>query len=456
MRKLIEFQILDQNAEKQNFDLSILMNNAGTKVANHIIDNYNNTKIVTIVCGNGNNGGDGYVIANILIENGFQVNVLNSGLPKSSAANRALSNLQCDIIPLEDLGKFKDSSDILLDCLLGSGIKGEIRSPLDEYISLMNGFSLIISVDVPSGFGTKNSIIPDKTLTFHDFKTNMKSKNSGEIILLDINFPAEIDSMTGPGELLLYPDWNTSNRKGENGKVAIVGGGPFSGAPSLAALGSYRSGSDLVHVFVPENSYEAVSKFIPELIVHKLNGEQINPHNIEDLFNYDFDSVVIGPGMGKDSKSFAAVQILIDNYDNVVIDADAINLYNFSSKNIVLTPHKGEIERLEIRPTKDAMNQFALENNITLVLKGETDFITNGEYFKHNKTGHPRMAVGGTGDVLAGFLGTLLAKGLSGYEAGRLACYSLGLAGERSYDEIGSGFLPTDLAVSLSKVLKKS
>lgn len=456
MRKLLEFQILDENADKLGFDLSTLMKNAGRKVANYITDNYSNNKKITIVCGHGNNGGDGYVVANILIEKGFQVSVLSSGLSKSSIANKALSDLRCDIFPLEYLEKFTESSDILLDCLLGSGIKGEIRPPLDEYIRLMNKFPLIISVDVPSGFGAKDHITPQITLTFHDFKINMNSSNSGEIILLDIGFPAEIDCVTGPGEFLLFPDWNTSNRKGQNGKVAILGGGVFSGAPSLAALGSYRSGSDLVHVFIPESSYDAVSKFIPELIVHKLDGELVSSDNIEDLFNYGFDSVVVGPGMGKDPKSFEAVQRIIDNFDNVVIDADAIRLYDFSSNNIVLTPHMGEIERLGIYPTQEAMIQFASENSITLVLKGETDFITNGEYFKYNKTGHPRMAVGGTGDVLAGFLGTLLAKGLSGYEAGRLACYSFGLAGEISYDEIGSGFLPTDLAVTLSKLLKKS
>ena len=154
---------------------------------------------------------------------------------------------------------------------------------------------------------------------------------------MDIGFPAEIDCVTGPGEFLLFPEWNTSNRKGQNGKVAILGGGVFSGAPSLAALGSYRSGSDLVHVFIPESSYGAVSKFIPELIVHKLDGELVSSDNIEDLFNYGFDSVVVGPGMGKDPKSFEAVQRIIDNFDNVVIDADAIKLYDFSDDKCILS-----------------------------------------------------------------------------------------------------------------------
>mgnify|MGYP001600656597 FL=1 len=119
-----------------------------------------------------------------------------------------------------------------------------------------------------------------------------------------------------------------------------------------------------------------------------------------------------------------------------------------------MTPHKGEIERLGISSKDQEIINFAAKNNITIVLKGETDYITDGIYFKQNKTGHPRMAVGGTGDILAGFLGTLLAKGLTAYESGRLASYSLGLAGEMAYNEIGPGFLPTDLGLFLSKVLK--
>jgi hydroxyethylthiazole kinase-like uncharacterized protein yjeF len=454
MRKLIEFQVLDKNAEEYDVDLVSLMDRAGQEVSNHIIDNYKNNMVVTIVCGIGNNGGDGYVVADLLIKKGFEVNILSSGLSKSKIASNAYSRLNCEVFSLDQLNNFRNNSDILVDCLLGSGIKGEVRSPLDEYITIMNKFSRIISIDVPSGIGTTCSIVPDTTITFHDYKTIMNNSNSGEIILIDIGFPKEVDNLTGPGELLLFPKLDGKKHKGQNGKVAIVGGGAFSGAPYLAGLGSYRSGSDLVHVFVPEISYDAVSTFIPELIVHKLEGNIIDSENIKTFFENKFDSIVIGPGMGKDSKSLEAVQLLINNCDNLVIDADGINLYDFNSKNIIITPHRGEIGRLGIIPTEKSMNQFAAQNNITIILKGETDFITDGMYFKQNKTGHPRMAVGGTGDVLAGLLGTLLAKGLTPYESGRLASYSLGIAGEMAYDEIGPGFLPTDLALHLSNVLK--
>ena len=137
--------------------------------------------------------------------------------------------------------------------------------------------------------------------------------------------------------------------------------------------------------------------------------------------------------MGKHEDSYEAVQFLIDNFDNIVIDADAINLYNFGNCNLLLTPHLGELSRLNIKNSRDNLMSFAKSNNLSLLLKGEKDYITNGDYFKINTTGHPRMAVGGTGDLLSGLCGGLIAKGLSPFEAGRLAAYSFGKAGELCY-----------------------
>ena len=229
MRKLIEFQILDKNAEEYDVDLALLMNEAGFSVAKHIINNYDVDKIITIVCGSGNNGGDGFVAANILIERGFKVNLLISASPKSKISKKAYSSLQCEVCHLDNLSDFKEDTDILLDCLLGSGLKGEVRPPLDQYIVSMNEFSKIISVDVPSGIGTSCSIVPDSTVTFHDHKSILNESNSGEIILVDIGFPKIVDNLTGPGELLLFPNLDGRKHKGQNGKVAIVGGGAFSG-----------------------------------------------------------------------------------------------------------------------------------------------------------------------------------------------------------------------------------
>jgi len=456
MRKLVEFQILDINSEHYGLDFFDLMTNAGTQVAKHIIKNIETSTPLIFFCGHGNNGGDGFVAARILKDEGFDVVVYLVKEPKTITSKMALDNYDGNIKKVIKIKEISNQSSLIVDCLLGSGIAGEPRAPYKELINEINQFENIISVDVPSGFGTNISVKPSQTVTFHEKKRGMNKDNCGDIFVVDVGFSSEIDEMTGPGELLLYPDFDKNKHKGQNGKVAIIGGGAYSGAPALAGIGAYRSGVDLVHIFVPENSYEQVSSFAPELIVHKLEGNRINKDVLELIRKVGFDSIVVGPGMGKQGVSIEAVQGLIDNFQNIVIDADAIIPYDFRGGNILLTPHKGELSRLEVEPEKKSLMNFSKSNNLTILFKGKEDFITDGDYFKTNMTGHPRMSVGGTGDLLAGFCGGLMAKGLSAFEAARLGAYSIGKAGELCYEEYGGGFLPTDLATCVSKIIRKN
>ena len=455
MRKLVEFQVLDKNVEHYGVSISELMQNAGNEISKYVIENYSSEDIITIICGKGNNGGDGFVCASNLIDAGFNVNIFITESPSSKISIPYYKNLEDKVTDISFLSNFKEETELLVDCLLGSGIVGSPRSPYDEYIDVINSFENILSVDVPSGFLSECSVRPRSTITFHDLKDGMNEDNCGEIILRGVGIPEEIEQKTGPGELLLYPRWNPKKHKGQNGKVAIIGGGPFKGAPALAGLGSYRGGADLVHVFVPESSYQSVSGFIPELIVHSCPGDIIDRNSVEQIksMNIDFDSYVIGPGIGKNSLTKEAIQLMIDAFENIVLDADAIEDYNFSG-NILVTPHAGEIGRLVSDKSDTGLKSFSKKNSLTILMKGKEDMITDGKEIKYNFTGHARMAVGGTGDVLAGFCGALLAKGLTPFESGRLAAYSIGLAGESAYQEFGSGFLPTDLALSLSKILE--
>ena len=458
MRKLVEFQILDQNALHYGVNLSELMDNAGSGIADYICRNYGTDTRIVFVCGGGNNGGDGYVASSILLGKGFDVTIFQSSAPISVIAKKKFLELELVTKNISELEKNKDKTDLLVDCLLGSGIKGEPRSPFDKYIEVMNSFENIISVDVPSGIGSRYVIAPTVTITFHDHKMEMNEENSGTIILHDVGFPEDIDQKTGPGELLLYPEFVSKKHKGQNGKIAIIGGGPYSGAPALAALGAYRAGIDLVHVFVPTSSYEHVSSFIPELIVHELPGEIVTEEHLEFILEKasEFDAIVVGPGIGKHEETKNAIVELVGNCNNIVLDADAILDFDFKHPNVLLTPHQGELKRLTPSSRPGDLLEYASEKGITLLVKGEVDIITNGNLIKKNSSGHPRMAVGGTGDVLAGVCGALMGKGLTPFESARLAAYSLGIAGEICYEVIGSGFLPTDLALSLSKVLRKS
>ena len=222
MRKLVEFQILDKNAEHYGVSISELMQNAGNEISKYIMENYSSDDVITIVCGKGNNGGDGFVCALNLIDTGFKVNILIAEPPSSEISFPYYKKLEDKVTEISFLSKFKDETGLLVDCLLGSGITGNPRSPYDEYIEEMNNFENILSVDVPSGFLSQSSVEPRNTITFHDLKEGMNEENCGEIVIRDVGIPKEIELKTGPGELLLYPKWNPKKHKGQNGKVCLL------------------------------------------------------------------------------------------------------------------------------------------------------------------------------------------------------------------------------------------
>ncbi|MFL2943874.1 MAG: NAD(P)H-hydrate dehydratase [Candidatus Poseidoniales archaeon] len=455
MRHIKEFQILDINAVDNGLDIYHLMNNAGNSLAEHILDQFSDCTSFIFVCGKGNNAGDGYVAASKLHANNIDVIVINVEGEVKPIPQKALEQYKGRIESVNFLNTLSNGNTLLIDCLLGSGIKGEPKESYGEIIDKINNFKNILSVDVPSGFLKNKTVVPTQTITFHDTKSGMSKSNSGDIFVTDIGITEFIDQSCGPGELRLFPDFNPNNHKGQNGRVAIVGGGVYSGAPSLAGIGAYRTGVDLVHVFVPASSFDQVSKFAPELMVHKLESEYITEEVVEVLRQHNFDSIIIGPGMGKMDESLSSTSSIISNFDNLVIDADAINTYNFRRKNILLTPHLGELARLDVNSSEEDLMSFSKKHGVTLLLKGKIDFMTDGYNLKRNYTGHPRMAVGGTGDLLAGVCGGFMARGLSPFESARLGSYVIGLAGQQCYEEIGPGFIPSDLSVFISKILGK-
>ncbi len=452
MRDIKEFEILDLNAVENGLEIYDLMNNAGNRLAEHILTEFSKCISFVFVCGKGNNAGDGYIAASKLYDKSFNVKIINVEDEIKTIPQKALRQYKGSTESINYLDTLSKDDTLLIDCLLGTGIRGEPKEPYGEIIDKINNFQNILSVDVPSGFMKNKTVIPTQTITFHDTKFGMSESNSGDIFVVDIGITEFIDQSCGPGELCLFPDFNPNNHKGENGKVAIVGGGVYSGAPSLAGLGAYRTGVDLVHLFVPASSFDQVSKFAPELMVHKLESDYVTEGVVEVLGQHNFDSIVIGPGMGKMDESLSSTSSIISSFDNLVIDADAINSYNFRRKNILLTPHLGELARLDVNSSEEDLVSFSKKHGVTLLLKGKIDFMTDGYSLKRNYTGHPRMAVGGTGDLLAGVCGGLMARGLSPFEAARLGSYVMGLAGQQCYEANGPGFIPSDLGIFISKI----
>lgn len=267
------------------------------------------------------------------------------------------------------------------------------------------------------------------------------------------------------------PDRDPMAHKGDFGKVLLLcGSRGYTGAAALAAMGALRSGAGLVYLGVPESIYAIEAVKLTESVVFPLPDEQ-------GMFSLDacrelepllgrMDAVLIGPGMGQSQGALAVLELVLRSFDGpVVVDADGINLlakhkYLMRGRTAptVLTPHDGEFRRLAGEPGEDrvsATGNLARELNCIVVMKGHETLITDGTVCYHNHTGNPGMAVGGSGDVLAGVLVSLLGQGLEPLEAAAVGAWLHGAAGDRCAAELGQyGMIPGDMLLALPRLMK--
>lgn len=456
MISYLDSRIMDINSEALGVNVGTLMGNAGKAVADVVKERFKGKKIA-IVCGNGNNGGDGIAAANHLKSENVTVLLLRPIKDiHSDNTVKTLSSLSCPVEKFVDLTGF----DIAIDCALGTGIKNSVKPPYRRFIEIINNFEgVVVSIDVPSGLGTETAVQPDITITFHDIKEGMTRENSGEIIVKDIGIPSESTNSTGPGDMLRYPLPAENSHKGYNGKLLIIGGGCYFGAPALAALAAMRTGADLVHICTPASCHDIIASYSPTFVMTELDGNILTKTHIPALLKLCKinDAVVIGPGLGTDPKTAEAVRSFVSECKiPIVVDADGLNALgkNFCNSNntsVVLTPHAGEFERLG----GTDVPEYAAKTNTVVVLKGPTDMISDGSKVKINKTGTPAMTCGGTGDVLAGIIGALLSKKLSAYDAACLGTYMSGKSGELAFEKYSYGLMATDIIDNIPEVLKR-
>jgi NAD(P)H-hydrate epimerase len=463
-----ESRVLDINSEALGMPAAALMENAGKGIADYIIANLEKSKLL-VVCGTGNNGGDGAVAARYLRDNGWTVTlalVRSKTDVKSRLLMQNLEKLPRDVTVTENTGpEFADGFSILLDCMLGTGLKDPPREPYAAWIRALNDSEAkVISVDVPSGLGTPLAVKPGITITMHDSKEGMNRENSGEIAVVDIGIPGEAVEYVGPGEFVHYPVPRKDSHKGQNGRLLIVGGGPYTGAPALSAFAALRTGVDLVWIAVPEGCHEVVASYSPDFIVKSLEGNFLSPENLPSLNGMmdEADAVLIGPGLGREEDTVSAVCQFVREVDKpMVVDADA--LYAIStlddltfSNPTVITPHGREFERLAggIPANDGTASELARKLGAAVVLKAPVDIISDGDRIKKNRTGNAAMSVGGTGDVLAGIIAGLLAKGVGPFDAGRMGTYLNGRAGDVAFDIMGHSLTATEVTASIPLVLK--
>jgi len=467
-----EVAVFDINSASLGMDEFALMTAAGEALA-HEVEKASDGGAVLFLCGPGNNGGDGFVAACSTSLDGIPTSVFASHeSSKTEASSRvrgmAAKELHIHVWPEPPQGDWT----LIVDCLLGSGGAGfgsELRSPIREVSSWARSKGLpILSCDIPTGLGGPDALKPIRTVTFHSPKMGMSESGCGEIVVSDLPWPTEVRNC-GVGDASRYPSIDLDARKGDRGRLLVVGGGPYHGAPILSGMAAARSGCDLVHVAMPAKA-SSRSQWPASLIPEELpDREFLTSESIGALSGFidsgrPPDAMVIGPGIGREEESMEAVREIISLSISkslpLVIDADAISALPVGKwpdgLTGVATPHSGEAERwLSGMSPRKALAHCSNEES-AIVITGYEDEISGPQgRHCHATGGHPRMAVSGTGDLLAGTIGGLLAQGMAPWPAARLACAVLREAGSRAAREKGPGLLADDVPVHIAHTLSE-
>ena len=468
-----EVAVLDANAAALGVEQSDLMTAAGAVLASHAADMVAGSRDepILILCGPGNNGGDGFVAARILLREGWDVTVIASHAESqgeiAAQARKAAADAAVKICMWPQRPSYSPS--LVVDCLLGAGAAGpgvSLRGAIAEIADWVKDFDVpILACDIPSGLSGPDELAAKRCVTFHSDKRGLDAEGAGEVVVESLPWPAEVEDC-GRGDAHRYPALKASAHKGERGRVLIIGGGPYHGAPLLAGMAAARAGCDLVHVAMPRAALaraEWPTNLIPEPL---LDEEFLSLESLERISEVltarRIDAMVIGPGLGTAEETITAVGRIIDLAIErgipTVVDADGLRALptgRWPEGLIgVATPHAGEAKRwLSGVTPADALLAEAGES-AAIVITGAVDSLTSPEGRHCRATGgHPRMAVGGTGDLLAGLIGGLLAIGMQAWPAARLACALLRQAGLQTAEEEGPGLQAADVARRISRVL---
>ncbi|MFX1603970.1 MAG: NAD(P)H-hydrate dehydratase [Promethearchaeota archaeon] len=495
-----EMRVVELNANLLGITHSMLMQNAGREVARVVARNERvEGKKVVILCGLGGNGGDGFVAARYLQEAGAEVDVYllgseNDITNKDTALNweilKNLHEIKREVLKTESSVKSCKAileADILVDAMMGFGLKSRLREPMLSAVKAFNrSEAKKFSVDVPTGVDSDTgrvlgtAVAADVTVALHAPKKGLKSarEHVGKLVVVSIGIPAETIRLCGPGDLSLFTEPRKATaHKGDFGRILVVGGSDvYSGAPALAGMAALRTGADLVSVLVPESVVNAVRSYSPSLMVSSLRTGILLQENVGTVLDEaeNQDVVAIGPGVGLDSETVSAVRTVSEKLERfgkrLVIDADGLKALagseiRFTPENVVLTPHLGELailldEKLqdsaELNYRVEASLRASVKYNAVILLKGSVDVVARPDgFYKLNRTGVPAMTVGGTGDVLTGIVVALLARGKGAFFAATAGAYVSGLAGELAFKELGNHITPTDCISKIPEAMRQ-
>jgi len=469
----------------------VLMECAGRQVVSAIQQSFNDLAFlrVAVICGPGNNGGDGFVVARTLLQAGYEASVFLIG-PVASVRGDARVNLEI----LGRLGQtvvevsneqewdlhFSDiaTCDLVVDAMFGTGLKKPLAGLFETIVKDLNASDLpVVAVDLPSGLSADTpdligeAVEAELTVTFAAPKLPHMlppgETQCGELVIADIGVPHDvIDGLEGPklevitnGEVLVRLEpRDPDTHKGDYGRVLIVAGSPGkTGAAHLAAMGALRSGAGLVTIATTASAAPVVAAMAPEymtLALAERDGALDAERALEQILALQADVIAVGPGLGTDAAQEAIVFGLIARSGvPLVLDADALNicaraadrLRGRDGLEIAITPHPGEMARLldvsteEVQQNRvEVARKFATSHNVYVVLKGHRTLVAAPDgRVAINRTGNPGMATGGTGDVLTGVVAAWMAQLLDPEAACRAGVYLHGRAGDLASAALG-------------------
>jgi hydroxyethylthiazole kinase-like uncharacterized protein yjeF len=461
----------------------VLMENAGRQVVAAMEAMFSDLsdRRVAVVCGHGNNGGDGFVVARTLVQRGVDVAVFLVGRVSEVRGDartnlESLGRLGLTVVEIADSQAwelhFSEIGDctLIVDAIFGTGLNAPISGLMETVVADVNASGIpVVAIDLPSGLSADSpepigdSIDAAMTVTLAAPKLALvlppAETRAGDIVIADIGIPAEvIEALDGPRVDLLTrsamrelvspraPD----SHKGDFGSVLIVAGSRGkTGAAHLAGVGALRSGAGLVTIATPSCCLPIVAAMAPEYMTEPLDetADGLNPDGVERVVDMARDVIGLGPGLGQSPATRAFIHALVDRATTpLVVDADGLNAFSEEpdklvgreGRDVIITPHPGEMARLvgmstaEVQASRlEIARNFAVGHHVYVVLKGHRTLIAtpDGKVFI-NPTGNPGMATGGTGDVLTGMVTGWLGQLLDAEAACKLAVYLHGLAGD--------------------------
>ena len=487
--------------ENHGISGEILMGNGGQKLAEFIRSNLMDihNPNIGIVCGKGNNGGDGFAAGHILNKWGFRITIYSLVHHDEITGDAKIFSDQCEkhglsIIYNTDIPTSKPDFDLMVDAVLGTGFSGIIRDNTVPWIQWMNDCKQTISADIPSGVnaatGTADihAVNADHTVSMGYPKLGMSIEpgrsHSGHIHSVDIGFPEIVDELDGRSwTVISHEDIQTilrpmekSTHKHVQGKVLFLAGSiGMTGAAYLTTMAALRSGSGLTITCAPASLNGIYEEKITEGMTIPCEDDELGfftESNYDTIMKWEdwCDVIAIGPGLGQDDRTSALVKTLVKTIDKpMVIDADGLRpFYNYPElfqeiqSEFVITPHVGELCQLSGISSKlitndlpGSIDKFMSNFPGVLVAKFAPSLVAWKGQGAVNSTGNPGLATAGTGDVLTGMIASFITQGFSTVDAAKLGIYTHGKAADQLANKSSQrGLIASDLLSQLGIVLR--